>query len=513
LKIPKIETVAIDKLKPWKRNPRKNHAVDAIAKSIEQFGYLAPIIVQAGTYRILAGHGRLEAFKKQGATEIPVVVAELSDRDADLYTLADNKLTERADYDGKILAELLAEFKLDGLDLSLTGFEAFEISDILKPKGLKTEAPIPDLPATVVSKLGDVWLLGAHRLMCGDSTSAKDVEGLNVDAILVGQRAELLHADPPYGMGKEAEGVANDNLYASKLDDFQVAWWKTWRPYLKDNASAYVWGNPEDLWRLWWTKLSTLERLTFRNEITWDKREANPTMLVSGVPLESRRMYHPTERCLFFMLGEQGFNNNADNYWEGWEPIRSYLEGAMLSLGWTVKDLNRITKTQMGGHWVTRSQWSLITAEHYATLQEAARSQGVRLQDHEVLRKEYGDLKSQYDNLKAAFYATRAYFDNTHDRMTDVWSFERVTGAERLGHATPKPAEMIARALKSSSPPDGLVLEPFSGSGSTIIAAEQLGRRCFAMELQPAYVDVAVVRWQNFTKQKARNLTRPEITI
>ena len=424
LKIPRIETVQIDRLKKWARNPRKNHAVDAIAKSIEQFGYLAPIIVQAKTYRILAGHGRLEAFKKAGAKEIPVVVAELSDRDADLYTIADNKLTERADWDAKGLAELLGEFKLEGLDLSLTGFEPFEIAELTRPKGLKTEAPIPEFPAVPVSRLGDVWALGNHRLMCGDSTVLLDVKALVGDL-----RATLIHADPPYGMGKEAEGVANDNLYAKKLDAFQMHWWLCWRNSLLDNASAYVWGNPEDLWRFWWTKLASSEAFTFRNEIVWDKREDNPTMLVSGVPLESRRMYQPTERCLFFMLGEQGFNNNADNYWEGWEPIRAYLEGEMLRLGWTVKDLNRITKTQMGGHWVTRSQWSLITAEHYATLQAAAKDRGGFGRDLSV---DYSSLKAQHDKLKAAFYSTRAYFDNTHDRMTDVWSFNRVTGAEEF---------------------------------------------------------------------------------
>jgi len=268
---------------------------------------------------------------------------------------------------------------------------------------------------------------------------------------------------------------------------------------LVENASAYVWGNAADLWRWWYVGgLSDSERLTIRNEIVWDKRElnGNPTMLVNGVPLESRRMYQPTERCLFFMLGEQGFNNNADNYWEGWEPIRSYLEGEMKRCGWTARDLNRITGTQMGSHWVTRSQWALITAEHYEAIQKAA-------QQHDGFKQQHDELKQQHDELKRAFYETRSYFDNTHDNMTDVWSFDRVKGEDRHGHATPKPVQMIARAIMSSSRLGAVVVEPFLGSGTTLIAAEQLGRKCYGMEISPAYCDVIVKRWETLTGKKA----------
>jgi DNA modification methylase len=287
---------------------------------------------------------------------------------------------------------------------------------------------------------------------------------------MAGAKAALLHADPPYGMGKEGEGVANDNLYRDKLDAFQMQWWRAFRGALEDNASAYIWGNAPGLWRLWYVGgLKDSERLTLRNEITWDKREDNPTMLVSGVPLESRRMYHPTERCLFFMLGEQGFNNNADNYWEGWEPVRAYLEGEMKKAGWTTADLNRITGTNMAGHWVTKSQWGLITAEDYVKIQAVAINKA---------------FKGEHDALKRDFYATRAYFDNTHDNMTDVWEFPRVTGVERHGHATPKPVAMMERVMKSSLPKDGVCAEPFGGSGSTLMGAERAGRLCHTMELQ-----------------------------
>jgi DNA modification methylase len=275
-------------------------------------------------------------------------------------------------------------------------------------------------------------------------------------------------------------------------------WWKAWRQSLEDNASAYIWGNAPDLWRLWYVGgLKDYERFTFRNEITWAKGVAQ------GQSSDKHRMF-PTEseRCLFFMLGEQGFNNNSDNYWEGWESIRSYLELETQKLGWTAKDLDKITKTQMAKHWITKSQWCLITEQHYEKIQQAAKGQAF-LKQHDKLKAEHDKLKAEHDKLKAEFYETRAYFDNTHQNMTDVWIYPRVNGEERHGHATPKPIEMMARIMKSSLPAGGLCLEPFAGSGSTLIAAEQTKRVCYTMELTPEYCDVIIQRWENLTGGKA----------
>ena len=189
-----------------------------------------------------------------------------------------------------------------------------------------------------------------------------------------------------------------------------------------------------------------------------------------------------TERCLFFMLGEQGFNNNADNYWEGWEGIRSALEADCKKMGWGAEDIKRICGVGMYGHWFTRSQWAFIPEEHYRKLQAAAR-------EHDAFKREHDDLKRE-------FYATRAYFDNAHDNMTDVWEFPRVTGEERHGHATPKPSVMIQRCIKSSTPDGGLVVEPFLGSGTTMVAAQNLQRKCYGIEISPAYCAVILERMQ-----------------
>ncbi len=503
LKHAKIEHVDITTLLHDPANVRKHgpRNLDAIKASLKRFGQVKPIVVD-GDNIVRAGNGTLMAARALGWSTIDIVRTPLKGAEATAYAIADNRTAELAEWDDESLAQQLAALQIDDEALALaTGFDEKEIAALALDNMEVHEDEVPEPPVDPITKPGDLWLLGEHRVLCGDSTKAEDVARL-----MDRKRAELCHADPPYGMGKESEGVANDNLYASKLDAFQMEWWRAFRPHLVDNASAYVWGNAADLWRWWYVGgLNDSERLTIRNEIAWDKREVNgnPTMLVNGVPLESRRMYQPTERCLFFMLGEQGFNNNADNYWDGWEPIRSYLEDEMKRCGWTTRDLNRITGTQMGSHWVTRSQWALITADHYASIQRAAQQHDAFKREHDAFKREHDELKREHDELKRAFYETRSYFDNTHDNMTDVWSFERVKGEDRHGHATPKPVQMIARAIMSSSRLGAVVVEPFLGSGTTLIAAEQLGRKCYGMEISPAYCDVIVKRWEILTGKKA----------
>jgi len=337
--------------------------------------------------------------------------------------------------------------------------------------------------------------------MCGDATKKEDVE-----RVMGGEKAALLHADPPYGMGKESEGIANDNLYREKLDAFQMAWWRTARPHIEDNGSVYVWGIAPDLWRLWYLGgLRDSERLTLRNEIVWAKDGG------MGIGSDEHRQY-PTasERCLFFMIGEQGFNINADNYWEGWEPIRAYLDAERKKCGWSIPDTKRIAghSEKSGCHWFDRSQWSMPTEETYRAWQRAAREHDAFKREHDELKREHDELKREHDELKREFYSTRAHFDNTHENMTDVWSFPRVVGEERYGHATPKPVAMVTRIVKSSSQDSSLILDPFLGSGTTLIAAEQLGRRCYGLEIEPKYCDVILARWENLTGKTARRASK-----
>jgi DNA modification methylase len=364
---------------------------------------------------------------------------------------------------------------------------------LLKDLGhFELPADVDEIPEDVpaISKLGDVWLCGEHRVMCGDSTDAK-----NVAKLMNGKTAQLLHADPPYGMGKEKEGVLNDNLYASKLDKFQMFWWNTCRKFLDDNASAYIWGNPEDLWRLWYVGgLKDSEKLTMQNELVWTKPSGfgQSSDLMISFPIN-------TERCLFFQFGHQFVGNiNAEDFPEEWESLRSYLANEADKAGITPADIKKLCGVQMYSHWFSKSQFHLIGEKHYQRL--ADHYQGCFIRSWSELKTEWdATLAIMLERKHHKLSSFRSFFNNSHDNMNEVWQFGRVTGQERHGHATPKPVEMICRVFKSSAPVGSITLEPFGGSGSTLIAAQQTNRTCYTMELDPHYVDVICARYQKHT--------------
>lgn len=487
----KVERWKIEKLVPYARNARthSDEQVGQIAASIKEWGWTTPILVDEDG-SIIAGHGRTMAAQRLQMTEVPVMVAKgWSDAKKRAYVLADNKLAMNAGWDNEMLALELGEIGELGFDLDMTGFTAEEI-EALTPEqiepGLTDEDAVPEVPVQPVTVLGDVWVLGKHRVMCGDSTSISDVEKLTA-----GATAQLLHADPPYGMGKASDGVANDNIYEEDLDKFQMEWWATFRTFLADNASAYIWGNAPDLWRLWYRNgLGDSEKLELRNQIVWDKK-AIPGMksdLLTQYPIAS-------EHCLFFQLGEQFRGNvNTEDFPEDWEPIRAYLAREAEAAAIQSNDIKRVCGVSMFSHWFTKSQFTLMPEKHYQTI--AAEYSGRFLRPWKEIKREWDAVKS---GPTSVVQESRSYFDNAHDIMRDVWEFSRVTGAERHGHATPKPVAMMERVMKSSIPKGGLCLEPFGGSGSTLIGAEKTGRVCYSMELQPMYCDVIVKRWQNFT--------------
>ncbi len=496
---PELIEKNLDELIPYVNNSRthSDEQIAQVAASIKEFGFTNPILIddEGG---IIAGHGRTQAARRLGMESVPCIVLEgLTEAQKKAYVIADNQLALNAGWNVDLLKLEIKNLDDLDFDLDLLGFEPAQLDIFLTDEpaeGLTDDNAVPDVQAEPVTVEGDVWILGNHRVMAGDSTNLEHIQTLSQ-----GEVAALLHADPPYGMGKEGDGVANDNLYREKLDQFQIDWYAVFRTLLEPNASVYIWGNAPDLWRLWFTKLEQTEPLTFRNEIIWNKRHG------MGIGAASHRQFATvTERCLFFMIGEQGFNNNADNYWEGFEPIRQYLHGEREKAGWNnqaVADFFGF-HPRMADHWFSKSQWSFIRREQYERLQQEADGRAFTKSYDEILGG-YGEIKQGYDELKAEFYKTRAYFDNAWDNMTDVWDYQRVQGEERHGHATPKPVEMIERIMRSSLPAGGLCYEPFGGSGSTLIAAEKSDRRCNCMELKPVYVDVIVRRWQDFTGKTA----------
>lgn len=510
----KTEKRALSALIPYARNARTHTKaqVAKIAASIREWGWTNPILIdEANT--IIAGHGRVLAAEVLEIETVPVMVARgWTKAQIKAYVIADNRLALDAGCDNAALSAELGELAELEFDLTLTGFGEDEVQGLLfaeaaDPLADADGGELPELKEVVVAQRGDLWLLGNHRILCGDSTRRDDVQRLMRDDAPgeLAAEASCVIADPPYGMGKERDGIANDNLYREQLDAFQMEWWKIAREHLAENGSVYVWGNAPDLWRLWYVGgLCAAGDLLVRNEIVWNKG--------AGFGMRSAGQHSfsvGTERCLFLMRGQQFLGNqNKDDYWEGWEPLRAWLVEQRNRAGWKVADVNKLTGTHMAGHWFGKSQFQPISKAHYETLREAADGAAF-VEDYDQLFEQlFPELKdggnAHRRSLSEQVRESRTWFDNTHEAMTDVWEFGRVHGEERYGHATPKPVAMMGRAVKSSVPEGGLIFDPFGGTGTVTIAAELLGRVCYSIELEPAYVDVAIRRWQEVSGEAAR---------
>ena len=489
----------LDEIRPYEKNPRNNNdAVKYVAKSIKEFGFKVPIVIDKDGV-IVCGHTRYKAAKKLKLDTVPCIMADdLTDEQIKAFRLADNKVSEKAEWDFDLLGEEISD--LINFDMTDFGFE-----DILSEEDSEhCEAVEDDFNAEnsidentqPITKTGDIWQLGRHRLMCGDST-----DKACIDKLMDGKKADLVFTDPPYGMKKENDGVANDNLNYDDLLEFNKKWIPLTFEALTENGSWYCWGTDEPLMDIYCNILKPMakqNKITFRNLITWDKGNGQGQM--SG---EFRMYPVADEKCLFVMCGVQGFSTNADNYYEAWTPIVKYLDEQRQLMNWTIKDTKRIAghSENSGCHWFDKSQWVMPTEDTYNKWKEAAKGH--------AFKRDYEEIKRDYEEIKRDYYATRAYFNNTHDNMNNVWHFDRTTGDERVqagGHATPKPIALCSRAIKSSSRENENVLDVFGGSGSTLIACEQLNRNAYLIELEPKWCDVIIKRWETFTGQKAKKI-------
>ena len=483
----KIEKIEISKLKPATYNPRQitKKQYSDLKDSIDRFGLVDPIIINKNGNIVIGGHQRLKICKELKYKDVDCVVLDLNKEQERELNIRLNK--SGGEWDMDILAN---EFDIE--ELKEWGFKdiefGFNIDKITE--GNTEDDHIPEVKESRV-KLGDVWELGNHRLMCGDSTKESDVNKL-----MNGDKADVAHNDPPYGMKKEKDGVINDNLNYNDLLNFNKEWILLQFTYLKENGSWYCWGIDEPLMDIYSNILKPFikeQKATFRNLITWDKGSGQ------GQNSDLTRSYATAdEKCLFVMLGVQGFNNNSDNYFEGFESIRSWLIKEKEKSGMNNKKLRELT-TSTHMHYWSKSQWVFPTKEHYNTIKQASNGR--------AFNKEYEELKKEYEELKKEYYSTRAYFNNIHDNFNNVWHFERhIRQGNEGGHATPKPIPLCERVVKSSCPPKGLVVDFFLGSGSTLIACEKTNRICYGMELDNKYCDVIIERWEQFTGQKAKKL-------
>ena len=390
MKVDAIKEIEIDRLIPYPNNARthSDEQVAQIAASIKEFGFTNPVLVD-GDNGILAGHGRVQAARKLQLKSVPTIdLSYLTPVQRKAYILADNKLSLNAGWDVELLQGELAGLDELEFDLSLTGFSDSELAGFLDTnEGLTDPDDVPDVPDEPTACLGDVWILGRHRLVCGDSTDA-DV----VAKCLNGVEPHLMVTDPPYGVEYDASWRAdagvnkNTKKMGKVLNDDQSDWTEAWA--LFPGSIAYIWHAGVQASTV--AESLMANNFVIRSQIIWTKER--------------------------FAL------SRGDYHWQH-EPCWYAVKGT--------------------GHWC-------------------------------------GDRK-----------------------QSTVWSINAREN-KGIGHSTQKPVECMKRPIENNSSPGQAVYEPFSGSGTTIIAAEMTGRVAHAIELNPAYVDVAVKRWEDFTGEVAQ---------
>ncbi len=382
-----FKKLPIESLIPASYNPRKklksgDKEFEKIKNSVSEFGYVDPVIVNKDL-TVIGGHQRISVLKTLGYTEIDCVVIDIDKTKEKALNVALNKVT--GEWQKDLLAELIKDLQSLDYDVSFTGFEPPEIdqlfSEVHSKEITEDDFDVDEaLKEPTISKQGDVWLLGKHRLLCGDSTRLSDIETL-----MDGKKANLCITDPPFGVnftaGKENERlILNDNLKGREFYEFLLAAFKNVYTVLDDGGAIYIFH-------------ADTEGLNFRNAFN-----------DAGFKLSSVCQW--VKQSL--VLGRSDYQWQNEPVLYGWKPT--------------------------GPH-----NW-------------------------------YADRK-----------------------QTTVWNFDRP--AKSKSHPTTKPVPLIAYPIKNSSLSNCIVVEPFSGSGSTIIACEQTNRICFACELDEKYVDVGVKRF------------------
>ena len=239
-----IQTVGIDEVIPYAKNPRKNDAaVDKVAGSLKEFGWRQPIVVDAEMV-VIAGHTRLAAARKLKLDQVPIHIAtDLTANQIKAYRIADNRVSQEAKWDDDLLALELADLDLENYDLGLTGFDDDELAALMAEavtEGLVDEDQVPPEPETPVTVLGDIWQLGRHRVMCGDSTSIDAV-----DELMQGVYPDLIHTDPPYGMNAVSKsGVLSKNYDSDILGDNDAT--------VAKDAFKLIYGLYPNSKHIWW---------------------------------------------------------------------------------------------------------------------------------------------------------------------------------------------------------------------------------------------------------------------
>lgn len=430
LKSPILKNLPVSSLVPYERNARTHSSdqVEQLCRSIREFGWTNPILV-GDQNRVIAGHGRMQAALALKMAEVPcVVVSGLTDGQRRALILDDNKLALNAGWDADLLMAELAELKIEGFDLTLTGFSLEEIDGMtpdVEPENDPDDAP--DLPAEPITKPGDVWVLGPHRLVCGDSTSVE-----NLDKLTQGALCDACWTDPPYNVAYETKAgkIDNDDLNDSEFRDFLSGAFNAAFTQMKPGAAIYV-------------AHADTEGLNFR-----------ATFRGAGFKLSGCLVWRKDS----LVLGRSDYQWQHEPILYGWKPgSRHRWYGGRKLTAVIDLDQDHMPFTRMDdGRYQVRVGDRVLVVDGAATVEELVPSV---INEPKPKRSE--------------------------------------------GHPTMKPVALIERMLRNSARPGDLILDLFGGSGSTLIAAERLGMCARLSELSPAYCDVIVKRYEQYTGRRA----------
>lgn len=420
--------VALSSLKPYERNAKLHptEQIERLKESIREFGFISPCLIDSEN-NIIAGHGRVEAAKSLGLEYVPCVYVEgLTDAQRRAYIIADNRLTELGGWDMDVVGQEIAWLQDAGFNIDITGFTADDIFFDEIDVGFEEE-PEPDPPAEAITKTGDIWQLGEHRLIVGDSTRPEDIAALMQD-----DRADLLLTDPPYnvalGVGDTPEvakarhrrtdglKIENDAMGTEEFEDFLHSAFSNAASHMKEGAAYYCW------------YASTSQKST---QTALERAGLPPHQILIWV-----------KNAL--VLGRQDYQWRHEPCFYGWKEGGAHYFIDARSLTTIFDDLDNLTREEA------------------------------------------------IERLKEYSATTSAIYENKPTRSPL--------------HPTMKPLGLFKKQIRNSSKEGDIVLDIFGGSGTTLIACEEMGRRCRIVEYDPRYATAIIHRWEEYTGCKAEKV-------
>lgn len=424
-----IQKISVERLIPATYNPRKDlkpgdPEFEKLKRSVEEFGYVEPIIWNRRTGVVIGGHQRLKVLQYLGYTEVDCVVLDIDEQKEKALNVALNKIS--GEWDMPLLTALLKDLNEGGFDATITGFDVTELSAMFDDQSEIVEDDVPEVAPEEekpFTQAGDRWILGNHILYCGDSTKQTDV-----DALMDGVVADLVITDPPYNVAYEGSNgltIQNDNMPEAQFVAFLTDAFTQMRRNMKAGAPFYIWHAETEGGAFRQSCSAALGKV--RQMLIWNK---------NSFTMGHQDYQWKHEACIY------GWTDGAGHFFVDDRTQATVIEDKRI-------DINKLKKEEM----------------------------------RELLREIFSDKIS-----------TTVLNEDKPSKNGD--------------HPTMKPLKLLARLVKNSSRQGEIVLDTFGGSGSTLITCQQLGRRCYTMELDPKYADVIVKRYLKFTGEKSTILYR-----